>query len=93
MKSSKTKTTENAASKKSVSKATHTRARATENRETPKDEGKLMEFFVHELKDLYWAEKHLVEELETMAEEATSEELRDAFTSHRTETEEHVQRL
>ncbi|WP_245447198.1 DUF892 family protein [Mucilaginibacter celer] len=56
-------------------------------------ESKLMEFFVNELKDLYWAENKLVDTLPEMAEAATSAELKDAFEQHLTETEEHVARL
>lgn len=53
----------------------------------------LAEFFLDQLKDLYWAEKHLLKALAKMAKEATSEELRQAFLSHREETEDHVSRL
>jgi uncharacterized protein (TIGR02284 family) len=54
---------------------------------------KLMEFFVNELKDLLWAERELVDTLPDMAEAATSEELKNAFEMHLSETETHVQRL
>lgn len=54
---------------------------------------KLMEFFVNELKDLLWAERELVEALPDMAEAATSQELKTAFTNHLAETEIHVNRL
>jgi len=54
---------------------------------------KLMEFFVNELKDLLWAERELVDTLPDMAEAATSQELKNAFTNHLAETEVHVSRL
>jgi uncharacterized protein (TIGR02284 family) len=54
---------------------------------------KLMEFFVDELKDLLWAERELVETLPDMAEAATSQELKTAFTNHLAETQTHVSRL
>lgn len=54
---------------------------------------KLMEFFVDELKDLLWAEKELVDTLPDMAEAATSQELKTAFSNHLAETEVHVSRL
>lgn len=57
------------------------------------EEGKLKEFFHDEIKDIYWAEKKLVQTLPKLAKAATSEELREAFTSHLEETKEHVTRL
>lgn len=57
------------------------------------EEGKLKEFFHDEIKDIYWAEKKLVQTLPKLAKAATSEELRDAFTNHLEETKEHVSRL
>jgi ferritin-like metal-binding protein YciE len=53
----------------------------------------LGKFFVEELKDIYWAEKHLVKALSKMAKEATTQELKEAFESHRSETEDQVSRL
>ena len=54
---------------------------------------KLMEFFVDQLKDLLWAERELVEMLPEMAEAATSQELKTAFTNHHAETVVHASRL
>src|ERR1700755_828608 len=51
------------------------------------------EFFVDELKDIYWAEKHLVKALPKMKKAATSPELAAAFDKHTGETETHVDRL
>jgi ferritin-like metal-binding protein YciE len=53
----------------------------------------LKKFFIEELQDIYWAEKHLVKELPKMQKAATSEELADAFGDHQAATEEHVSRL
>ena len=53
----------------------------------------LREFFVDELKDIYWAEKHIVSALPKMAKAATSQELKDAFTDHLEQTKGHVSRL
>jgi ferritin-like metal-binding protein YciE len=58
-----------------------------------KEYGKLKEFFHDEIKDIYWAEQKLVKTLPKLAKAATSDELRDAFTSHLEETKEHVNRL
>ncbi len=48
---------------------------------------------VEQLKDIYYAEKQLVVALPKMAKAANSKELKDAFTEHATQTEEHVSRL
>lgn len=53
----------------------------------------LREFFVDELKDIYWAEKHLVKTLPKMKKAATSSELQQAFENHLEETNTHVTRL
>jgi ferritin-like metal-binding protein YciE len=58
-----------------------------------RDNSKLEEFFHDEIKDIYWAEKKLVKTLPKMAKAATSEELKNAFTEHLTQTKEHVARL
>jgi ferritin-like metal-binding protein YciE len=49
--------------------------------------------FEDSLRDMYYAEKKLVKTLPKMAKKASSEELADAFNSHKTETEGHVERL
>jgi ferritin-like metal-binding protein YciE len=51
------------------------------------------EFFVDELKDIYWAEKHLVKALPKMQKAATSTELAAAFEKHATETQTHIDTL
>ncbi|MEJ6982190.1 ferritin-like domain-containing protein [Pedobacter sp. P351] len=50
-------------------------------------------FFVDELKDIYWAEKHLVKELPKMQKAATSTELAAAFEKHTLETQTHIDSL
>lgn len=57
------------------------------------DKTLLQELFVDELKDIYWAEKHLTKALPKMAKGATSEELRAAFEDHLAVTEEQIVRL
>lgn len=58
-----------------------------------KQSSMLEELFLDELKDIYWAEKHLVKALPKMAKAATSEELRQSFTDHLEATKGHVTRL
>ncbi len=53
----------------------------------------LKDFFIDELKDIYWAEKHLVKTLPKMKKAATSTELQDAFVEHLEVTKTHVSRL
>lgn len=51
------------------------------------------EFFVDELKDIYWAEKHLVKALPKLKKAATSPELAAAFDKHTQETQTHIATL
>jgi ferritin-like metal-binding protein YciE len=53
----------------------------------------LHDVFVHELRDLYSAERQLIKALPKMARNAGSPELADALTNHLHETEGHVARL
>jgi ferritin-like metal-binding protein YciE len=60
---------------------------------TEVQESALNELFLDELKDIYWAEKHLAKALPKMAKAATSDELRTAIENHLAETENHITRL
>jgi ferritin-like metal-binding protein YciE len=53
----------------------------------------LQDLLVHELKDLYSAERQLVQALPKMAKAASSDELRSAFENHLAQTEEQVTRI
>jgi ferritin-like metal-binding protein YciE len=69
-------------------------AKGTQKTSTAKaHDPKLEEFFHDEIKDIYWAEKKLVQTLPKMAKAATSEDLKNAFTDHLAQTKEHVSRL
>lgn len=48
------------------------------------------EFFIEELKDIYWAEKHLAKALPKLQKASTSEELAAAFEKHTRETNEQI---
>lgn len=50
-------------------------------------------FFVDELKDIFWAEKHLSKALPKMKKAATSPELAAAFGKHAEETNNHIATL
>jgi ferritin-like metal-binding protein YciE len=53
----------------------------------------LNDLFLHTLKDIYYAEKQILKALPKMAKAAESEELRQAFETHREETEGQIERL
>jgi ferritin-like metal-binding protein YciE len=56
-------------------------------------QSQLLELFVDEVKDIYWAEKHLLKALPKMQKAATTEELQSAIETHIEQTEVHVERL
>jgi ferritin-like metal-binding protein YciE len=53
----------------------------------------LDDLFVHTLKDIYYAEQQIVENLQMMADKSSNMKLEMAFRSHLEETRNHVQRL
>jgi ferritin-like metal-binding protein YciE len=53
----------------------------------------LEDLFTETLKDIYYAEKQILRALPKMAKEASTPELKQAFETHRDETEGHVERL
>jgi len=71
---------------------TKTRKKNANHSSTDTDQ-QLEKFFVDALKDIYWAEKQLTKALPKMEKASTSEELRDAISTHLSQTEEHVSRL
>ncbi|MDB5564395.1 MAG: hypothetical protein JWP84_961 [Tardiphaga sp.] len=58
-----------------------------------KDIKTMDDLFVHQLQDIYYAEKQLVKALPKMADKATDPMLKQAFLTHLEETRVHVQRL
>ena len=60
---------------------------------TPEAESALKELFIDEIKDIYWAEKHLAQALPKLIKGATSEDLKQTITNHLEETKNHVTRL
>ena len=58
-----------------------------------KDIKTMNDLFVHQLQDIYYAEKQLVKALPKMAEKATDKQLKQGFLAHLDETRTHVQRL
>lgn len=92
MATSNAKATKKAAPKKSPAKSSAKNA-------SPANAGKgagdsmLHEFFVDELKDIYWTENHLVKTLPKMQKAATSDQLKNAIAEHLDVTKTHVSRL
>jgi ferritin-like metal-binding protein YciE len=58
-----------------------------------KDIKTMDDLFLHQLQDIYYAEKQLVKALPKMAEKATDKQLKQGFLTHLDETKTHVQRL
>jgi len=89
----KTKTS-SAKTRAARSSATKSNGTQTKRNAGKNETGNMLEdFFKDEIKDIYWAEKHLVKTLPKMAKAATSSELKEAFTNHLEETKGHVERL
>jgi ferritin-like metal-binding protein YciE len=73
----------------------------TEKRSTREDDMGLFtkdiktmdDLFVHQLQDIYYAEKQLVKALPKMADKATDPQLKQGFLTHLNETKGHVERL
>ena len=58
-----------------------------------KDIKTMNDLFVHQLQDIYYAEKQLLKALPKMADKATDKQLKQGFLAHFDETKTHVQRL
>jgi ferritin-like metal-binding protein YciE len=58
-----------------------------------KDITTMNDLFVHQLKDIYYAEKRIVTSLPKMIEKATAPQLRSGLEHHLLETKNHVTRL
>ena len=58
-----------------------------------KDIHTMDDLFVHQIKDVYYAEHRIAKALPKMASKATSPALRQAFETHLSETEAQIQRL
>jgi ferritin-like metal-binding protein YciE len=53
----------------------------------------MQDLFVETLKDIYYAEKHILKALPSMVKKAAAKQLKDALETHRKETEAQVDRL
>ena len=64
-----------------------------QSRFNEKNAGKLKEFFLEELKDIYFAEHEALKALKKMKGAATSKALKESIGLHHSETEEQIKRL
>lgn len=64
----------------------------TKNR-TASESARFREFFIDQIRDIYWAEKHLIDGMKKMKKAATSPQLAEAFANHIVESEGQVERL
>jgi ferritin-like metal-binding protein YciE len=78
---------------KSKGVSTSKKSQSSSQGMTDMDNSALHELFVNQLKDIMWAEKHLVKSLPKLVKAATSQELKEALQMHLEETEEQVSRL
>jgi ferritin-like metal-binding protein YciE len=92
-KSTSSKRSTNTSSSKSASSRKTSTKGASKTAESNADASMLADFFVDELKDIYWAEKHLVKALPKLQRAANSQELQNAMAEHTEVTKEHVSRL
>lgn len=63
------------------------------NGKLKQDTSLLEEFLLDAIKDIYWAEKHLIKTMPKLNKAATTPELKKVFTDHLAVSEEHVSRL
>ena len=78
---------------KNTKSATAPKVPASESVTSGNTEPALLELFVSELKDIYWAENQLVKSLPKMQQSATSAKLADAIATHWAQTKNHVTRI
>ena len=69
----------NGTSPKSLTKTPAPQIKKEEAKQSKANDSRLEEFFHDELKDIYWAEKHLVKTLPKMQKAASSPDLKNAF--------------
>jgi ferritin-like metal-binding protein YciE len=81
-----------AANRSTATRAASNNTRVT-NENEENNESLLEKFFIDQLKDIYYAENKILKALPTMEDACTTEELKEAFSDHRHQTEKHVRRL
>lgn len=82
-----------AVKKAAVKKATPARRSPQQAQQPVNTRSALLELFADEIRDIYWAEKHLVKTLPKMKKAASSSKLAAAIETHLEVTKTHVSRL
>ncbi|MBI3883773.1 MAG: ferritin-like domain-containing protein [Sphingobacteriales bacterium] len=70
-----------------------TPAKKSPKQSSDEHDTELEDFFIDEIKDIYWAEKHLTKVLPKMQKATSTQELKDAIGEHLEVTKTHVSRL
>ncbi len=83
----------NAQKSNGMNQRTGSSAATARNASQSSDNSQLEKFFNDQLKDLYWAEKHLTKALPKMQKAATTDDLKSAIEEHTAQTQEQVARL
>jgi len=83
----------NAASARRTGNRANGRSQTSRNAGNADEATLLRQLFLEELRDIYWAEKHLTKALPKLMRATTSQELEDAFRNHIAQTEEQVNRV
>lgn len=76
-----------------MSTSTKTSTQSKAKSSAKMEDSQFHQFFIDELKDIYWAEKALVKALPKLAKSSTSRELAGAFQKHTEETQKHIETL
>lgn len=88
-----TSTKKRASSSKTGSAKKTSAKSASQTSNATAEDSMLADYFIDELKDIYWAEKHLVKALPKLQKASNSEELQTAIANHLEITKEHITRL
>src|ERR1700712_1145530 len=90
---SKTNGSSSASAAKKSSRSAGSNGKSKTNGSSEGEATMMEEFLADEIKDIYWAEKHLLKALPKLEKAATSSELKKSFADHTEVTREHVSRL
>jgi ferritin-like metal-binding protein YciE len=93
MKGTTTNTSRSGASESATSTGNSNTKTTTKTGKNTKQYSMLEQMFLNMLKDIYWAEDHLVNKLSVLKNAATTEELEEAFEDHLFLTQKHKSRL